>query len=236
MNIKSLIQNFKNFLSRRFRWIFYTKRYLVALYDHLSPVRNTYSQRGEDKFIEDQLQGLDLRSGVYIDVGANQPSRFSNTYLFYRKGLRGILVEPDNVNFYLLYLFRGRDTVIKTLAGSTSQLMEFNRSIYPSIGSVKPIEDAFLLKTEYIPQTTVDEITKRINPDWIYLLSIDTEGYDLEVLKGSKETFKKTLIVCVEYHGNEELSSLCQFMGENSFDMVLNNGLNLVFRNNVLLI
>ena len=51
----------------------------------------SYSQEGEDlilnRFLEDKTEGL------YVDVGAHHPKRFSNTYLFYKKGWRGINID-----------------------------------------------------------------------------------------------------------------------------------------------
>jgi len=48
----------------------------------------SYSQKGEDIILRRILGEKEV--GFYIDIGAHHPKRFSNTYLFYKKGWRGI--------------------------------------------------------------------------------------------------------------------------------------------------
>jgi hypothetical protein len=77
-----------------FRPLINAKRFWVAARDALSPVRESYAQHGEDRYIRQQLSGVDLTSGIYVDIGANQPTQISNTYLFYRAGGSGVAIEP----------------------------------------------------------------------------------------------------------------------------------------------
>ena len=44
----------------------------------------SYSHEGEDIVLSNLFSGK--KQGFYIDVGAHHPKRFSNTYLFYKKG------------------------------------------------------------------------------------------------------------------------------------------------------
>ena len=127
------------FIARRFRWFVYTKRYVRAWVDRLLPTKATYAQHGEDCEIAKLLDGLDLTTGMYIDVGANQPSHISNTYLFYRQGLSGILIEPDESNFSLLKRFRERDIAIRTLVGSVTKICKFNYAVFSVYNSVHTI-------------------------------------------------------------------------------------------------
>ena len=52
-----------------------------------------YSQNGEDIMIH-ALCGR-KRDGVYVDVGAHHPKRYSNTYQLYKRGWRGINIDPN---------------------------------------------------------------------------------------------------------------------------------------------
>ena len=52
---------------------------------HFFYKRYSFSQEGEDIILNNILN--DKKSGFYIDIGAHHPVRFSNTYLFYLKGL-----------------------------------------------------------------------------------------------------------------------------------------------------
>src|SRR4051812_39740676 len=54
--------------------------------------RRWYSQEGEDILLSKLLH--DVSRGSFVDVGCHHPQRFSNTYHFYRRGWRGINIDP----------------------------------------------------------------------------------------------------------------------------------------------
>jgi len=53
----------------------------------------SYSQEGEDLILLRIFEKK--RIGFYVDVGSHHPFRFSNTYLFYRLGWRGINIDAN---------------------------------------------------------------------------------------------------------------------------------------------
>src|ERR1700733_13651528 len=57
----------------------------------------SHSQEGEDRVLASLLLkahgGILPSSGFYVDVGAHDPFRFSNTYFFYRRGWSGINID-----------------------------------------------------------------------------------------------------------------------------------------------
>jgi FkbM family methyltransferase len=63
-----------------------------------------------------------------------------------------------------------------------------------------------IIEAEVIP---IDDVTKNI--DTIKLLKIDTEGCDLEVLKGAQETLKKTEFLIVEQNDKSVRKMLSSF-------------------------
>lgn len=65
------------------------------------------SQDGEELFLKELF--LYKENGIYIDIGANSPFRFSNTYWAYKRGWKGINIEPDIMNYELLKNIRKRD-------------------------------------------------------------------------------------------------------------------------------
>lgn len=70
-------------------------------------VETVCSQDGEEIFLRELFRGQD--KGTYIDIGANHPFRFSNTYWAYARGWRGINIEPDVINYELLKNIRKED-------------------------------------------------------------------------------------------------------------------------------
>ena len=57
------------------------------------------------------------RNGIYVDVGAYHPKLFSNTYLFYKKGWRGICVDPNPEVGKMFRLARPRDVFLNVGVG-----------------------------------------------------------------------------------------------------------------------
>lgn len=80
---------------------------LDALGDLAEGFQIAYSQEGEAAIL-DRL--FDYRStGFYVDVGACHPKRFSNTYACYRRGWRGVNIEPTPGAQALFERWRPRD-------------------------------------------------------------------------------------------------------------------------------
>lgn len=91
-----------------------------ALYDSLMSFKNLYitrfatkcySQEGEDLLLS-RILG-DKKDGFYVDVGAHHPFRFSNTYLLYKQGWRGINIDAMPGSMKLFNRFRPRDINIE---------------------------------------------------------------------------------------------------------------------------
>src|SRR4051812_41063504 len=57
--------------------------------------RPSYAQQGEDLAVASIFGLLGVGRPTYLDVGAGDPVEGSNTYLFYERGCRGVLVEPN---------------------------------------------------------------------------------------------------------------------------------------------
>jgi len=89
--------NFLNrFFLRYYPNIGKIKRFILASLHSHTRVKSTYAQHGEDILVLEYLRGYDKSSGIYVDVGANHPTRISNTYLMYRNGFKGISIEPNS--------------------------------------------------------------------------------------------------------------------------------------------
>lgn len=162
-----------------------------------------FSQTGEDEFI---LKWLPEQHGRYIDIGAGQPVCGSNTYYFYKKGWKGICVDPICNNFRMLRLIRRRDTIIQCLVSSRKGKMTFYEfvpyeysttvsGIAEKLKKTKGVRFKHALPVEVIP---LSEFAPAMTPLLPTLLSIDVEGADLEVLKSNN--WRKTLprVICIE--------------------------------------
>src|SRR5690606_114765 len=88
-------------------------------------LKYSYAFAGEDKVIEGLLKPRITEPGFYVDVGANHPKLFSNTYGLYRKGWRGICIDANQELIDLYALNRPRDRAIVALVSADHEEREF---------------------------------------------------------------------------------------------------------------
>src|SRR4051812_47250674 len=100
-------------------------RYSTALSAARLPVRPSYSQHGEDVWLLGQVRDLPRDRFRYVDVGANHPARLSNTYLLYRHGFSGVVIEPNEKLLGLHRRFRPRDITVRSACGEHAKLGRF---------------------------------------------------------------------------------------------------------------
>ncbi|NBR70655.1 MAG: hypothetical protein EBT75_00930 [Proteobacteria bacterium] len=81
-----------------------------------------FSQTGEDGI----LNYLVPATGFYIDVGAHHPLRYSNTHMLYRRGWRGINIEPTPGAKKLFDLHRPEDLNLEVAVGRKTAKASFH--------------------------------------------------------------------------------------------------------------
>ncbi len=206
------------------------KRFVFACYHSYTPIRKSYSQYHEDNLILHELRDWNYKDSIYVDVGANHPTRISNSYLLYRKGWSGITVEPNGGLIKLHRLFRSRDVQVNVGCGAEASFLRFYVSRTPVLSSFAKNEVEHILRVKYLPVLTVDQLLAPFQDKKIAMLSIDTEGFDLNVIKGATETLKRTYLVCVEANDNDEHNKITSLLAED-FEHFVTVGCNLLFRN-----
>jgi len=174
-------------------------------------VRLISSQSGEDLII-DSFCPTKI-DGFYVEVGANHPVKHSNTFLFYAKGWHGVTIEPNPSNKWLFRLVRPRDTHVVAGIGQSKKEMNFfvfqpntlstfdqkSAKEYQKMGH--PIIDV-----KSVPIIPLSEILEQhVGDHPINILSVDTEGFDLEVLESNNWVrFRPRFIILetLEYRAN----------------------------------
>jgi FkbM family methyltransferase len=206
------------------------KRFLVALVDSILPIRNSYSQHKEDVFILQTLKRFNLSESIYVDIGANHPTDISNTYLLYRNGLNGLIIEPNPELISLFSKFRTRDIALPIGCSDSALLLKFNISKTPVVSSFLSAREDNFYKSIYVPVLPVDLIVKPVQFKFICFMSIDVEGLNLEVLKGATYTLKSTLLLCIEYDNDSEKNKFIKVLGQD-FSLIEEFGCNAFFLN-----
>ena len=166
----------------------------------------SYSQFGEDRLIASIFKGRS--TGFYVDVGSNHPVRFSNTWMLYRSGWRGICVDANPEMISLHKKMRPRDVAIQAAVSDERTSVDFYFSKASSLisGIGKKWQGKFQ-RTEdnadvVVMDTTPlgDLLREHDCPSRIDLLSIDVEGADLEVLRSIDLLEYSPVLIVIEMH------------------------------------
>lgn len=222
----------KYIFSHYFPFLGIPKRIIHALVDAISPTKS-YSQHGEDVFIFDYLSKINQLDGVYIDVGANHPTSISNTYLFYRKGYSGLTIEPNTELARLLRWFRKRDRVFQIGVDKQCGLFELNINKAPVLSSFKKINNKDLWKSLNVPVLRLDDVSNFAELEKIFLLSIDTEGLNYNVIQGADRTLEITVLVCIEIDDESDEALVTDYLTQkHNFQKINKMGCNILFLNN----
>ena len=208
------------------------KRFVVAAHDSLRS-KDTYSQHGEDVRAWELLSEFDLTGGLYVDVGGNHPTDISNTYAFYRRGLQGIVIEPNPELARLFGVFRPRDITLSIACSELPGVATFTISKTPVLSSLEEANAGHVWKKIRVPLLPLDTVTRDLDPAWIPLLSIDVEGHSGAVLRGATETLRRTYLACVEAsEGTDEERQVLAALAAADFSVIERVGCNLFAVNN----
>lgn len=164
----------------------------------------SYSQNFEDIILWNVLS--DLEKGFYIDVGAYHDEIDSVTKIFYENGWNGVNVEPIDTLYAEICKARPRDININLLASNNDQEQRFyendSTGLSTTIESVKSTWENYdsINFTEKVKNsTTLNSIIKENNILNIDFLKIDTEGSEMNVLKGIDLKTHRPKIIVIEF-------------------------------------
>lgn len=206
----------------------------------------SYSQEGEDlvlnKFFKNQT------SGFFIDIGANDPIRFSNTYFFYKKGWRGINIEPNANLFKLLNETRSEDINLNIGISDEKGELEYFMFNEPALNTFSNKEkEEYLLKKEYflietkkLPVKTLTQVfqEQNISPSKeIDFINIDAEGLDFQVLKSFDLSVYSPKIILIEILNIEKLKEVFNheiyiYLSNMNYDLQFRTGNTFFFKKN----
>ncbi|HEX6048846.1 MAG TPA: FkbM family methyltransferase [Gemmatimonadaceae bacterium] len=164
----------------------------------------SYAQEGEDLVLRRIFEHRP--SGFYVDVGAHHPRRFSNTYLFYLAGWRGINVEPNPDLAPLFGRERPRDITLELGVSDVPGVLTYYRFNDAALNTFDPelarerdgLRDYRIVGTAEVRVERLDDILARHLPAGtrIDFLSVDVEGHDVQVLRSNDwERFRPEVVL-----------------------------------------
>jgi FkbM family methyltransferase len=172
----------------------------------------SYAQQGEDLIVDSICDSLGIQNPTYLDIGAADPVVLSNTYLFYQKGCRGVLVEPNPAFCRRLQAQRPEDKLLCVGVGAARQgsadyymiggpdgdlLNTFSKDeadhYAAKSNGFRPVEK--VIKMPLVDINTIIEERFYQAPNFV---NIDTEGLDLDILRSLDFNHYRPGIICSE--------------------------------------
>lgn len=186
-------------------------------------VATTFGQLGEDAVIDNHLGWLGLRkhaAGKYLDIGAQHPTRGSNTYRFYRRGSSGVVVDIGDRKRNLWKRFRSRDLFIDSAvvpddfpdAEVPFLLSNDYGSATDHVGGYGMLKERTGAVSNFVRALRAHDLAALVREvdGWFEapwrIVSLDIEGLDWQVLKDLKPDQLRADVVAVESFVSRNLS------------------------------
>ncbi len=200
----------------------------------------SYSQEGEDMVLK-RFFGKQ-RNGFYVDVGAYQPRKFSNTCHFYELGWRGINIDAMPGSMKVFMRERPRDSNLELAIADTTEPLEYYlfeeqalNGFSKSLSELKAQTQAITGTKKITPRPLREVLEQHVPADThIDFLSVDAEGADLSVLQSNDWTkYRPTLVLAEEIGGSFTAlatSPIVHFMEEQGYEIVAKTAQTLIFK------
>ncbi|QQE66068.1 hypothetical protein GFS31_27640 [Leptolyngbya sp. BL0902] len=183
-------------------------------------------------------------SGFYVDIGAHHPQRFSNTYLFYLKGWKGINIDAMPGSMDSFKKIRPRDINLEITVSDKEEILTYYEFDEPALNgcSVELSKEYENLSSHRI----INEIKVKAKPlsdvldsyletgQSIDFISIDVEGLDYQVLTSNdwKKWRPKVLVIeDLENRINSQKTQIQAFLEDQGYCLYSRLVNSAIFRN-----
>lgn len=199
--------------------------------------RSHYGQLAEDVAIKRMFPKK--YKGFFVDVGCFHPTKYNNTYAFYKKGWRGVNIDIDRIKIKGFNWWRWGDTnIAKGVSSDKGQMKYWTNGFYSLVNTLDP--ETAKTRDDYVESIVeTDTLTNLIDQTKykdkpIDLLCIDAEGHDFTVLRSLDLKRYDPKLIVIETFARKlddvlELD-ITKFLSANNYNLVNWVGLSLVFR------
>jgi len=195
----------------------------------------SFSQFGEDRllrvlFPEDR--------GIYVDVGAGGPAVDSNTYLFYRCGWSGFLVDPVARYERWARAIRPRDRFELAICSAESGVRDFYEFSQAQFSTTDPVRAEELVgagrtlaRSYPIRSVAIADLSISCSPSDPCFFSIDVEGAEMSVLDSVDWERTRPAAICIEELGFSlgEPSPVGRYLGDRGYRLESRVGLSSIY-------
>jgi len=208
----------------------------------------TFSQCGEDIIINFLFKDmLNINDVTYLDIGANDPAKYNNTFYFYKSGFRGVSIDANSYFKKPFKKERPGDKFISAGIGpvdgkanfyvidphTLSTFSEKEAKKYTSTGLHKIVE---IQEKEILSIGNI--LKKYFKKKYPNFLSIDVEGYDLEIIKSIDFTKWRPAVICAETltyttdSSEKKIKNILSLLKKNNYRIYADTYINTVFVDN----
>jgi FkbM family methyltransferase len=191
-----------------------------------------YSQEGEEIILRRFFNYKNR--GFFVDVGAHHPMRFSNTYLLYKMGWRGINIDAMPGSMHLFNRQRKEDVNIEAGISNQNNQLQFYCFNEPALNTfdekkanqIIQSHQYKLINTIQVNTIQLSEILDKHvkEKQEIDFFTIDAEGFDLQVLMSNNWEKYKPKVIVVEANlfdinnlASDEITSYLRNLGYSVF-------------------
>ena len=183
MNLDEKIKN--KFLYSKNLNFFKIIYFLSQLAKSKIKLKRSYSNWGIDMLSDFFFRNQE--NGIYIDVGCHHPFLNNNTYPLHKRGWVGINIDLDYSSVDCFNFFRKKDTniqiAVSDIKGEADLYFFHNRAAKNTLSKDSSSSSTKVLKIQTDTLNNIINNSKFKNKT-IDFLSIDVEGFELNVLKG----------------------------------------------------
>jgi FkbM family methyltransferase len=170
-----------------------------------------------------------FKEGFFLDVGANEPQRGSQTWMLEERGWRGILIEPQARLCERLRQARPKSRVFQVACGAPGSAPEmplFNAETTGHSGLVKNLVDATTnyIGMEMVKVKTLDDVLAEAGNPTIDFVTMDVEGTQFDVLRGFDLRRHRPKLLLMEDHLHNLKAH--RYLGRVGYRLIKRTGLN----------
>jgi FkbM family methyltransferase len=144
--------------------------------------------------------------GLYVDVGAHHPVRFSNTINLYQKGWTGINIEPNQETIKAFQKMKPKDINLNIAISTIKKSCNYYKFKEPALNTtdikivkIRERQGYKCIEKIIVPTQTLSQVLSKYckKKSIIDILKIDVEGKELDVLKSNNwKKFVPKVIIC----------------------------------------
>jgi FkbM family methyltransferase len=173
-------------------------------------IKYSKSENGQDIFA--LLSNNFLRDKIFVEIGAYDGIKFSNTYLLEKKfGWTGMLVECIPRNFNEIKLSRDCKSILAAATNKNVERIKVVEQPAPNLSGLmnKIHKNSWNSLTHQVPGYSLDSILKMACPTGeIGFLSVDIEGAEYALFENAVLSEYNISAICVEHNFRPDAEKL----------------------------